>query len=52
MVCSTQNCWGFGLFLGVETTCFGHCICFRPQVKGGRRHLLSWASWKELIAFT
>jgi hypothetical protein len=28
-------------------------ICFRPQVKGRRRHLLScWAPYKELISIT
>jgi hypothetical protein len=31
------------VFMGVETRRFGNFICFRPQVKGGRRHLLSWA---------
>jgi hypothetical protein len=38
------------VFLGVETRRFGNWICFRPQVKGGRRHLLSWAPYKELIS--
>jgi hypothetical protein len=31
------------VFFGVGTRRFGNCICSRPQVKWGRRHLLSWA---------
>jgi hypothetical protein len=27
-----------------KTRRFGNWICFRPQVKVGRRHVLSWAS--------
>jgi hypothetical protein len=58
MVYSTQNYWGFGLFplsgvLESRNTTFRKLDPF-PSLgeRGGKRHLLSWASLKELISIT
>jgi hypothetical protein len=46
--CAQNDCFFFlyffhlSVFWGVETRRFGNWICFRPQVKGGRKHLLIW----------
>jgi hypothetical protein len=40
------------VFQKKKTRRFGNWICFRPQVKVGRRHLLSWAPYRELISIT
>jgi hypothetical protein len=56
MVYCTENYLVFWTFSIVwysrkqKTRRFGNWICFRPQVKGARRHLLSWAPLKELIS--
>jgi hypothetical protein len=38
------------VFFEVETRHFGNWICFRRQVKGERRHIISWVPLKELIS--